>query len=208
MVKLYYSAGSCSTSCHISLEEAGLKYEATELDFDKDADAKLVSKLNPMGTLPIAVINGEQQLDQNLAIHTYIADQAPQTGLLPKMGTPERYEAITWLSFVSSDLHKAFSPLFALKYISSDEKAQADVRNYVVANLNEALAHLDNRLNGRDYIMGKTFTVADSYAFVVVGWTQYVNVSLAPYKNIQNYMTRVSARPAVQRVLKAEGLLN
>src|SRR3954464_7385082 len=91
-MKLYYSAGSCSTSCHITLEESGLKYEAIEVDWDNKSDPNIsvVTKLNPLGTLPILVTDDGNQLDQNLAIHTYIADLAPDKKLLPKVGTFER----------------------------------------------------------------------------------------------------------------------
>lgn len=210
-MKLYYSPGSCSTSCHISLEEAGLKYEAIAVDFDNASDPNiaLTHKLNSMGTLPVAQLDGNRVLTQNLAIHTYVADLAAEKGLLPKMGTVERAEAMDWLSFVATDLHKAFSPLFAVKGYSTDAKAQEHFRGWALGNLKTCLETLNTHLgiNNKEYIMGKQFTVVDSYAFVVTGWTQWVDVSLAPYPHIEGYMKRVAARPAVQRVLKAEGLI-
>lgn len=206
-MKLYYSAGSCSTSCHITLEESGLDYQAQELDWDKPQEAALVAKLNPMGTLPVAVLDNEQVLFQNIAIHTHVADQAPQSGLLPKPGTPERAEAMNWLSFVASDLHKAFSPLFGIPGISKDPKAQEDVRTWAVGNVNECLRVLNDRLAGRDYVLGKQFSVVDSYAFVVLGWAQYLKIPLTSYANVQAYLGRVAQRPAVQKVLKEEGLV-
>src|ERR1700721_599576 len=101
-MKLYYSAGSCSTSCHITLEESGLKYEAIEVDWDNASDANIPagSKLNPLGTLPILITDDGKQLDQNLAIHAYVAELATGKGLLPQSGTVERAEALNWLSFV------------------------------------------------------------------------------------------------------------
>src|SRR4051812_2889521 len=108
MIKLFYSAGSCSTSCHITLEESGLPYEAIEIDWDNEADpnADEAMRLNPLGTLPVAIVAPNQTLTQNIGIHTYVADLAPQKNLLPKPGTFERAEAMNWLSFVASDLHK------------------------------------------------------------------------------------------------------
>lgn len=209
-MKLYYSAGSCSTSCHISLEESGLKYEAIEVDWDNASDPNLalVSKLNPMGTLPIVVLESNRVLSQNIAIHTYIADQATERGLLPKAGTIERAEAMNWLSFVASDLHKSFSPLFGVKNFSTDPKVQAEFRKWGETGVNQCLGYLDKHLAGRDYILGKNFSVIDAYCFVVVNWTQWLELSLVPYSNIQGYLKRVSERPAVQKVLKEEGLLN
>src|SRR4051812_37233775 len=88
-MKLYYSAGSCSTSCHITLEESGLKYEAIPIDWDNasDPNVAVVTKLNPLGTLPVFITDEGKQLDQNIAIHTYVADKAAGKNLLPLVGT-------------------------------------------------------------------------------------------------------------------------
>ena len=209
-MKLYYSAGSCSTSCHISLEESGLKYEAVQVDFDNQSDPNfaLTQKLNPLGTLPILLTDAGKQLDQNLSIHVYIADQATNKNLFPAQGSFERFEALNWLSFVAADMHKAVGGLFGLAAYENDKSVQATVRKNLVGRANEVLAYLNSRLQGRSYILGDQFSVIDSYAFVVSGWTKYVDVSLTPYPNIESYMGRVASRPAVTKVLKAEGLLD
>lgn len=207
-MKLYYSAGSCSTSCHIVLEEAGLKYEAIEVDWDNASDPNiaLVSKLNPLGTLPILVTDDGKQLDQNLAIQIYAADLAPGKNLLPAHGTIERAQALNWLSFVAADLHKSVGALFGLPYMTPDKEAQATIRKFMVGRANETIAYVESKLEGKDYLMGSTFTPADAYAFVVLGWTKWLEIPLTPYKNVQAYLARVAARPAVAKVLKAEGL--
>jgi len=208
-MKLYYSAGSCSTSCHITLQESGLKYEAIEVDWDnaKDPNVELVSRLNPLGTLPILITDEGKQLDQNLAIHTYIADKATNKNLLPPAGSVERAEALNWLSFVATDLHKSIGALFGLPRISEDKAVQATVRKYMVDSANGYLTYLDSKLAGKDYLMGRTFTPADAYAFVVLGWTKWLEIPLTSYTHIQSYQARVAARPAVAQVLKDEGLL-
>jgi len=207
-MKLYYSAGSCSMSCHITLEESGLKYEAIQVDFDNASDPNiaLTAKMNSLGTLPILITDDGKQLDQNLAIHAYIADKAPAKNLLPAAGTFERYEAVNLLSFVAADLHKGIGALFGVSAFT-DPKIQEVVRGNMLVKANEYLKYLDAKLAGKDYLMGSTFTAADAYAFVVVGWTKWLEVPLTPYKNIESYMGRVAARPAVATVLKAEGLL-
>jgi glutathione S-transferase len=206
-MKLYFSAGSCSTSCHISLEEAGLQYETIEIDFDNasDKNIELTRKMNPLGTLPVFMTDEGKQLDQNLSVAVYIADKAPQKNLLPPQGSFERLEALNWLSFVAADMHKAIGGIFAVA--AYDKELQPAVRKHLLVRANEVLAYLNTRLQGRSYIMGEQFTVVDSYAFIVASWTKYIDVSLAPYSNIEAYMGRVAARPAVARVLKAEGLL-
>jgi glutathione S-transferase len=209
-MKLYYSAGSCSTSCHITLEESGLKYEAIEVDFDNTSDPNvaLVQKLNALGTLPILITDDGKQLDQNLSIHTYVADLAPSKNLLPPTGSFERAEAMNWLSFVAADLHKSVGGLFQLAAYEDDKTVQAAVRKNILPRANETLKYLDNRLTGRNYIMGNQFTAPDAYAFVVASWTKYLDVSLSPYPNIQAYMSRIADRPAVAKVIQVEGLNN
>ena len=205
-MKLYYSAGSCSTSCHITLEESGLKYEAVEIDWDNDADPNLqeVQRLNPLGTLPILVTDSGATLDQNLAIHTYVADQVPAKKLLPLAGTVERAEAMNWLSFVAADLHKSFSPLFSLASISP--AAQKDVRAWSIQNVEKCLSYLNTRLADKDYLMGSQFSVADAYCFIVVNWTKWLDISLDSYTNLKSYLERLRNRPAIQKVYQEEGL--
>jgi glutathione S-transferase len=208
-MKLYYSAGSCSTSCHITLEESGLKYEAVGVDWDNPADPNVavVTKLNPLGTLPVFITEEGKQLDQNVAIHTYVADKAADKHLLPAVGTEERAAAMNWLSFVSSDLHKTIGALFSTQAMSTDQAVQEGFRTFYVQRSKDHLSYLDAKLAGKDYLLGKNFSAADSYAFVVLGWTKWLEIPITPYKNIQAYLTRVANRPAVAKVLKAEGLI-
>jgi glutathione S-transferase len=207
-MKLYYSAGSCSTSCHITLEEAGLKYEAIEVDWDnpQDPHASEALRLNPLGTLPVFVTDSGEALTQNVAIHTYVADQDPEHRLLPSSGM-KRAQVMNWMSFVAADLHKSFGPLFGLSSISKNETTQTEVRNWAVKNINQYLEFLNESLAGKDYLTGQNFTVADAYCFVVLGWTKGLKIPTGSYHNVEGYLKRVYERPAVQRVLKAEGLL-
>src|SRR5262245_32859768 len=133
-MKLYYSAGSCSTSCHITLEESGLKYEAVPIDWDNASQVAEVKRLNPLEPLPV-LLHKNLTFSQNSAIHIYVSDQAPAKKLLPPAGTPERAEALNWLSFVASDLHKGFSPLFALESISPNPEVQKAARNWASNNV-------------------------------------------------------------------------
>jgi glutathione S-transferase len=208
MIKLYYSAGSCSTSCHISLEESGLKYEAIPVDFDNASDPNiaLTKKLNPLGTLPLLITEDGKQLDQNLSIHCYIGDKAQGKHLLPAQGTFERLQVLNLLSFVAADLHKGIGALFGVNYMTQDKNIQSVVRKFYVDRAGELLSYMESKLSGKDYLMGKEFCVADAYAYVVTGWTKWLEIPLTPYKNIQNYMARITSRPAVAKVLKEEGL--
>jgi glutathione S-transferase len=130
----------------------------------------------------------------------WIADQAPATGLAPAAGTMARYRLMEWLNFITSELHKGFSPLFT-PGMPDEAKAMARAR------LGDKLAWVDQQLAGRPYLMGEGFTVADAYLFTVAGWGKYVGVDTAPLAQLSAFMGRVAARPAVQEALKAEGLL-
>ncbi len=208
-MKLYYSAGSCSTSCHLVLEESGLKYEAIQVDFDNPSDPNLalVEKLNPLGTLPIFITDEGKQLDQNLAIQTYVADKATGKNLLPPVGTFERAEAMNMLSFVAADLHKTIGGMFGLAAYESNKPVQAEVRKNMLTRAGEVLKYLDTKVSKNDFIAGKDFSPADAYAFVVAGWTKYLDISLTAYPNIEKYLGRLAARPAFAKVLKEEGLV-
>jgi glutathione S-transferase len=207
-MKLYYSAGSCSTSCHLVLEESGLKYEAIEVDFDNPSDPNLalVEKMNPLGTLPILITDEGKQLDQNLAIQTFVADKAVGKNLLPPVGTFERAEAMNMLSFVAADLHKAVGGMFGLAAYETNKPVQAEVRKNLFAKASEVLKYLDMKVSKNDFIAGKDFSPADAYAFVVTGWTKYLDISLTQYPHIEKYIGRLAARPAFAKVMQVEGL--
>jgi glutathione S-transferase len=149
---------------------------------------------------PAGELDDGQRLSEGPAIVQYIADQVPATGLAPAAGTMARYRLMEWLNFITSELHKGFSPLFNP---SMPEEAKAMART----KLGERLAWMDGQLAGKVYLMGDTFTVADAYLFTVAGWGKYVGVDISGLQNLSAYMGRVAARPAVQEALKAEGLL-
>ncbi|MBC7692398.1 MAG: glutathione S-transferase family protein [Methylotenera sp.] len=209
MMKLYFSAGSCSASCHIAIEETGMSYQPMKVDFDKpDATLAEMERLNPLGAAPVMVSSDGRTLTQNIAILEHIADSNPASKLLAAPGTWERLETMSWTSFVASDLHKAFLPLFMGKSMASTEAAQGEIAEFAKKDIAKLLTYVDGKLANRDYLMGKIFTIADSYLFVVVGWCKWVGVTTEPYSNLNAFMTRTYQRPAVQKALKMQGLLN
>jgi glutathione S-transferase len=202
MTKLYYSPGACSLSPHIALREAGLPFDLVmaSTKTKKLADGSDYLAINTKGYVPLLELDDGQRLSEGPAIVQYIADQVPATGLAPAAGTMARYRLMEWLNFITSELHKGFSPLFNP---SMPEEAKAMART----KLGERLAWMDGQLAGKVYLMGDTFTVADAYLFTVAGWGKYVGVDISGLQNLSAYMGRVAARPAVQEALKAEGLL-
>ncbi len=201
-MKLYYSPGACSLSPHIALHEAGLSFEAllASTKTKKLADGSDFLAINSKGQVPVLELDNGVRLTEGPAIVQYIADQAPAAQLAPAAGSFERYQLQEWLNFITSELHKGFSPLFA-PGTPDDYKAIARQR------LNDRLAWVDQQLAGRDYLLASGYSVADIYLFVVSGWGQYVGVDISGLAHLGALRGRIAARPAVQAALKAEGLL-
>lgn len=202
-MKLYYSPGACSLSPHIVLREAGLPFELVlaSTKTKKLADGSDYNLINPKSQVPVLELNDGQRLTEGPVIVQYIADQAPASGLAPAAGSMARYRVMEWLNFTTSELHKTFSPLFNPAMV-------ADAKPVFAARVLDRLTWVDTQLEGKSYLTGDTFTVADAYLFVVTNWTQFVGIDISGLKNLGAFMGRVAARPAVQSALKAEGLLN
>jgi glutathione S-transferase len=201
-MKLYYSPGACSLSPHIVLRESGLAFTPVlaSTKTHKLADGTDYYTINPKGYVPLLELDNGERLSEGPAIVQYIADQVPDKKLAPPAGTMARYRVMEWLNFITSELHKGFSPLFNPAF---PEEGKAIYRTKV----KDRLRWVDEQLEGKSYLMGSDFTVADAYLFTVAGWGKHVFVDTRDLKQLSAYMARVAARPAVQEALKAEGLL-
>ena len=201
-MKLYYSPGACSLSPHIALEEAGLPYEAlaAPTKTHKLADGTDYYAINPLGYVPLLVLDDGTPLREGPAIVQYIADQAPAKNLAPANGSLARYQMQSWLNFIGTELHKTFSPLF-------NPATTDDARTAAKEKLAGRLKWVEGELAGKQYLMGDNFTVADAYLFTVTNWAGHTGLDLSPYPNLLAYRSRVAARPAVIRAMTAEGLL-
>lgn len=201
-MKLYYSTGACSLSPHIVLHEAGLPFEAVlaSTKTHKLPDGTDYYSINPLGYVPLLELDDGTRLSEGPAIVQYIADQVPEKNLAPANGTLPRYQMQSWLNFISTELHKGFSPLF-------NPATPADFKPAVIERLKSRMAWVDQQLDGRAYLMGAQFSVADAYLFTVTGWAPMVKVDISDLPNIAAFRQRMSARPGVQAALKAEGLL-
>jgi glutathione S-transferase len=202
MMKLFYAPGVCSLSPHIVLKEAGLPFEAVKTDIkakttESGGDYK---KTNPLGYVPALALDDGTILTEGPAIVQYIADKVPEKKLAPANGTLDRYKMQSWLNFLSSELHKGFSPLFNPAMPEEGKKIARE-------RLATRIAHLESHFAKNNYLMGKDFTVPDAYAFTVLRWTTPTKIDLAPYPHVQAFMKRMEARPAVQAAMKAEGLM-
>ena len=201
-MKLYYSPGACSLASHIALIESGLPHTIAKVDLRKHTleDGSDFYAINPKGYVPVLELDDGTRLTEGPAIVQYLADQKPDAGLAPKAGSFERYQLQEWLNFLTSEVHKQFSPLFK-------PNTPEDYKPVAKENLATRFDWLDKQLAGKDYLMGKQFTVADAYLFVLLGWTRPTQIDLARWPNLAAFHKRVSARPKVQEALQAEGLL-
>jgi glutathione S-transferase len=201
-MKLYFAPGACSLSPHIVLSEAGIKADLIKVDTKshKFADGSDFYAVNAKGYVPVLELEGGQRLTEGPAIVQYVADQRPASGLLPAAGTFERYQVQEWLNFISTELHKQFGPFFAPTTPDAYKAVLTD-------KIGGRFDWLSKQLQGKDYLMGKQFTVADAYLYTILRWTQFVSIDLAKWPVLAAYAARVAARPKVQEALVAEGLV-
>jgi glutathione S-transferase len=200
-MKLYIWPGACSLAPHIVSREVGANLDIAPLDRTerRAADGTLLSAVNPKNQVPTLVLDDGQVLTEVGVISQYLADRKPGNDVLPPPGTMERYRVMEWLSFVSSELHKTFAPLFR-------PNTPEDYKTISKANLAQRFDWLEKVLDGKQYLTGDKFTAADAYLFVVSRWAPRVGIDLAKWPNLTAFAARVAARPKVQEALKAEGL--
>ena len=200
-MKLYFSPGACSLSPHIVLREAGAKFDLEQVDLREKKTKKGHDywQINPKGQVPLLELDDGLRLSEGPAIVQYVADKNPSAGLVPAVGTIERYQVQGWLTHIGTELHKTFGPMFrpttpdAYKAISKE-------------NLAAKYKNIDKHLAGRQYLTGDRFGVADAYLFTVTRWSPRVELDLSPFPNVGAFMERVAARPKVKEALAAEGL--
>jgi len=201
-MKLYFAPGACSLSPHIVSRELGIPVELKKVN-NKDKTIEGggdYRKVNPRGYVPALELDDGQVLTEGPAIVQYLADQKPDAGLAPKNGTMERYRVQEWLNFLTSEVHKQFTPLFK-------PNTPEEYKKIAKENLAGRFDWLDQQLAGKDYLTGKQFSVADAYAFVLLGWTKPTQIDLAKWPNLQAFHKRVAARPKVKEAMQAEGLI-
>jgi glutathione S-transferase len=201
-MKLYYLPGACSLASNIALREAGLAFEPVKVDRKTKmaADGLDFREVNPKGYVPALKLDSGEVLTENVALLQYIADRNPSAKLAPAFGTMERYRLMEWLSFINSEIHKNFSPMFRA------EAAEA-VKEFVRNNLTMRLDYLQGALGSKTYLMGDQYTVADTYLFTVLGWGAHVNFDIGRWPQLKRLHERVAARPHTIEALKSEGLL-
>lgn len=203
-MRLYFKPGACSLSSRIILIELGLAHEAVRVDTDAGlTEAGMDYRtINPKGYVPALELEGGEVITENPAILQYLADRNLQAGLAPAHGTVERAFLQQWLNFASSELHKAYGPYFTGQALEGGEKDAVDAR------LARRIGDVERALgDGRNFILGENFTVADAYLFVVLNWSAFIGLELAQWPNVEAFVSRVAERPAVRTAMQREGLI-
>ena len=201
-MKLYYSPGACSLAPHIVAREAGHTFDLEKVDIPnkKTADGGDYWKVNPKGYVPALQLDDGQVLTEVGVICQYLADQKPQSELVARCGTMDRYRDMEALNFVSSEIHKQIGALF-------NPNMTAEMKQVQLGVIERRLNALEKLLEGKQFLAGGKYSAADAYLFTVLSWTKIHKIDLGKWPNIQAFMARVGARPKVQEALKAEGLL-
>lgn len=201
-MKLYFNPGACSLSPHIVAHEAGIPLTLEKVDIitRKMADGRDFTAINPKGYVPALELDNGELLTEGPAIVQYLADQKPDSKLVPPAGTMDRYRVQEMLGYINSELHKTYSPLF-------NPKSSPELREDRAAYLRRRYVLVEKTLAGKQYLFGDQFTAADAYLFTVTNWANFVKLDLSDFPNLLAFQARVAARPAVQAAMKAEGLL-
>ncbi len=204
-MKLYYLPGACSLASHIVAVEAGLEVQPVLVSFNADgtrttADGENFYEVNPMGYVPALRLENGEVLTEGPAILQYLADQAPEKGLIPAAGSMDRYHLIEWLTFVSSEVHKTYSGLFRPDLPASEKE-------FTVNKLHKRFEHIEKRLESSAFVAGDTFSIVDAYLFTVMNWRHKFGIEISQYPKLVAYLETIAQRGSVQSAMKAEGLI-
>jgi len=201
-MKLYFSPGTCSLSPHIVAREAGIDLTLVKVDLasKKTSDGRDFTPINAKGYVPALEIGEGELLTEGVAIMQYLADQKESARLAPARGTLEYYRLLEMLAYISTELHKAYGPLFR-------PNVTAELRKESIATIKRRYAPIEKQLACEGWLFGNDFTVADAYLFVVTNWASLVNVDLAEFPRLRAFQSRAATRPGVRAAMLAEGLL-
>lgn len=197
-MKLYQVPGTCSTASRIVLEEAAIMIDLQDVDLRTKSlqDGTSYLAVNPKGQVPALVLEDGQILTEGAVIMQYVADQAPASGLLPPPGDFARYRVLEWTNYIATELHKTFSPL-------NRPNTPVEYRELIKSTLlPRVFGVIEARLAENAYLAGDTFTIADAYAYVVLGWAKMAELDLSAWPRISAYLQRVGERPSVQKVVR------
>ena len=199
-MKLYYAPGACSLAAHIALRESGLPYQLARVDLRQHTvHGADFYAINAKGYVPVLELDDGQRFTEVAVILQYIADRNPGT-LAPAFGTIARYRLMEWINFIATEIHKGLGPLW--KPTTPDA-----YKATVLASVGGRFDHVVQALGAKPYLMGDAFTIADAYLFTIVNWHRFLAFDIDRWPALQEFQSRVAARPSVHKVLEDEHLL-
>ncbi|UOB53314.1 glutathione transferase GstA [Acinetobacter junii] len=198
-MKLFYSPNACSLAPHIILRELGLPFELIKVDLQQHLTelGEDFYRLNKKGQVPVLQLEDGSFLTEGAVISQFLVDQFERKDLLPEINTPERYQTLSWMNFIASEIHKAYSPFFHESYGEESKTIFSTI-------LNKHYAWVDQQLDGQNYLSGSNFTIADIYLFVVTRWADFIGLDLRHFIHLTAFMQRISHRQTVQDAIAAE----
>lgn len=205
-MKLYYLAGSCALAPHIALEHSGQTYEAIRVERGKQSDPSYLA-INPLGRIPALVTPNHGTITEVPAVLSYIADIAPDQGLLPLVGTRERYEVLRWMAYLSSTVHPAFGRLWRAERFADDAACIGSVERAADTQLSRDFAYIDEQIATRKWVAGTGhFTVADLYLFVFGRLGLRITMSTRNFPNFYRHTLSIANLTATTSAIAQEGI--
>lgn len=200
MLTLYYSPGACSQAPHILLHETGLAHDAVRVDLKSKTveDGSSYLLINPKGAVPAIQLDNGDVLTENAVVLQYLGDRAG-SDVFPPLGDFRRYRVLEMVNFITTELHKSFSPLF-------NPAADGEVKRYFREHIAHRLDYMEQRVGSGPFLMGDTLTLPDPYLFVISSWADKL-IGLNNWPNLTAFRERMLQRPSVRHVLRFEGLL-
>lgn len=201
-MKLYYAPGACSLASHLVLRELGIPFDLEKVDTStkKTEGGRDFLAINPDGYVPAIELQNGKILTEGAAILQYLADQYPDAKLAPAPGTWERTQLHRHLNFIAAELHKSFSPLF--------QGAEGDAQAAAIEKIGTKFTHFETQFaDGRTYLLGDTFSVADAYLFTIANWANFKGIDLGTWPHLKAFVERVAGRQTTRDALTAEGLI-
>ena len=198
-MKLFYSPNACSLAPHIVLRELGLPFDLIKVDLQQHLTelGEDFYRLNKKGQVPVLQLEDGSFLTEGAVISQFLVDQFERKDLLAEINTVERYQTLSWMNFIASEIHKAYSPFFHESYGEESKTAFSMI-------LNKHYAWVDQQLDGQNYLMGSNFTIADIYLFVVTRWADFIGLDLGHFIHLTAFMQRIAHRQTVQDAIAAE----
>jgi glutathione S-transferase len=207
MYKLYWGRGGANMAPHAALEEIGVPFELVELDFDRNEHKSAeYRKLNPNARLPTLIVDGKAMYE-SAAILLYLCERHADAKLMPPPGSPERAHFLQWLVFFTNTVQEELMHWWHPDNYMDSEAGRAELRKIAERRLAGMWTQICKTLaSPGPYLLGARFSAADIFLVMLCRWTREMEKPAIEWPELKRLIGLVSARPAWQRMMKAEGI--